>query len=153
MGFEKNEQTEIKNEKTSKTVEVSTKEKNYESELLLPSESPKVSSKTTLKVIIEDLKSDQKEWPREFLNAVQRRFGRMPRNGWNQALSAYCGKFEIHMTLENFKWMANKCLEKRSIEESEKRLKVSDETLKMISMFKDRIYLKAKNLFLDVKEK
>ncbi|TBU20277.1 hypothetical protein CWI38_0098p0050, partial [Hamiltosporidium tvaerminnensis] len=43
--------------------------------------------------ILDSVTAVEQEWPRSAMSAVQKRFERMPRNGWSAILRYYNGKF------------------------------------------------------------
>ena len=81
-----------------------------------------------------ELKTHQ-EWLKEALRKVLVRFGRMPRTGWSLAHAVYCGKFNVHTSLAEFKKKESnvltsksdrKCTNREFKKEAIKRVKTID---------------------------
>jgi hypothetical protein len=99
---------------------------------------------TSLASILKDITSSKEEWPEEALRKVLGRFAKMPRSGWSLANSVYCGKFNVHTSLIDFKKRAAKALTSQSgrkcsirdfKKEVFKRVKTLDTILKENTLF------------------
>jgi len=122
------------------------------------SDDPKVSSLTSLDTLLDDVKSSKEEWPKEVLRKVLDRFGRMPRTGWSRAHSVYCGKFNVHTSLLEFKKKASnvlttqsgrKCTIRDFKKETVKRVKTLDVILEENTLFEAKVYNEARKTFLE----
>ncbi|KAF7679683.1 hypothetical protein TCON_2515 [Astathelohania contejeani] len=71
-------------------------------------EPPKFASRMTiLKIILLSVNLTTESWPRDVFEAVQKRFGRMPRGGWKKARDSFCEKFSCEIGEEVFKRRAH----------------------------------------------
>ena len=115
MGFDNNTHSEKFLEKTNKAEKEAINDmSNTEDTPEEVPDDPKGSSLTSLGNLLDDIKSSQVEWPSEALRKVLGRFGRMPRTGWSRAHSVYCGKFNLSMSLLQFKKKASNALTTQS---------------------------------------
>ena len=155
MDFEKYKQSE----KSNKTEIGAIKEKsNAEDTPKEVPDDPKASTLTSLDIILEDIKSLKEEWPSEALRKVLGRFGRMPRSGWTRAHSVYCDKFNVSMSLLQFKKKASNALTSQSGKrcsarefknEAVKRVKTLDIILEENTLFEAKVYNEARKTYLE----
>ena len=148
MGFEKIEQSEVKNEKRRKS-EYGSEEKSEDVESLQRTPPDlKASSKISLEVLINDVKSPEDGWPKEFFEAVQARFGRMPRFGWIRARTVFCGKFKKDISLESFKKKAFSKLSYKTEGDTVKSCKTQDNSLEISSLTDAKAIIHIRDTFL-----
>ena len=110
-GERKNEESESeKIKQTFKRKDEVSKENAEELETV--SEAESISSCVARRVMLEalnrGLEASLDRWPGDMLKAAIERFGRMPRGGWQQCHSHFCAKFNINISLEEFKSRANR---------------------------------------------
>ena len=122
------------------------------------SDDPKASSLTSLDTLLNDITSVQKKWPKEALRRVLVWFRRMPRTGWPRAHTVYCDKFNVHMSLPEFKKKAKNALTTQTgrkhyirefKREAVKRVKTLDIILEENTSFEAKIYNEVRKTFLE----
>jgi hypothetical protein len=118
----------------------------------------KAGTMTSLDSILKDITSSKEEWPEEALREVLDRFWKMSRSGLSLAHSVYCGKFNVHTSLIDFKKKAAKTLNyqsgwKCSIQdfkkEAVKRVKTLDTILAQNTLHEAKIYNEVRKTFLE----
>jgi len=146
-------ENQVKTENETKITKSTTKDTPEE----VP-EDPKASTLTSLDALLDGIKSTKEEWPEEALRRVLVRFGRMPRTGWSRAYSVYCGKFNAHTSLLDFKKKANqtltstsgrKCSARDFKKEAVKRVKTLDIILEENTLYEAKIYNETKRSYLE----
>ena len=159
MGFEKSTHSEIILESKNKAEPEATNDKS--STVDTPeevSDNPKASSLTSLDALLDDISSSKEEWPKEAFRKVLSRFGRMPWSGWPRAHTVYCGKFNVHTSLLDFKKKATdvlttqsgkKCSSRDFKKETVKRAKTLDVIWEENTLFEAKVYNEAKKTFLE----
>lgn len=159
MGFDKNTHSGKKLETKVKAENEATNDmsntRNTPEEAL---DNLKASKMTSLDTILDDIVSSKEKWPEEALRKVLGRFGRMPRQGWSHAHSVYCGKFNVHMSLVDFKKKASqalittsgkKCTARDFKKETVKRVKTLDVIFEENTLFEAKVYNEVKKTFLE----
>lgn len=159
MGFDKSTHSEVKLENEEKAeIEATNDKSSVEDTPEEVSYDPKASSLTSLDALLDDIKSSKEEWPEEVLRKVLGRFGRMPRSGWSRAYSVYCGKFNVHTSLIDFKKKASrvlttqsgrKCSIREFKNEAVKRVKTLDIILEENTLFEAKVYNEVRKTFLE----
>ena len=96
MGFNKN----TNSEKTHKAQPEATNDKSSAKDT---HDDPKAGTLTSLATLLDDITPSKEDWPEEALRKVLGRFGKIPRTGQSRAHSVYCGKFNAHLPLIDFK--------------------------------------------------
>lgn len=131
---------------------------NAEDTLEEAPDDPKSTTLTSLDTLLNDILSLQEKWPEEALCKVLARFGRMPRTGWSRAHSVYCGKFNLHKSLIDFKKTASKALITKSgrkysarefKHEAVKRVKTLDVIFEENTLNEAKVYNEVKKNYLE----
>ena len=160
MGFDNSTHSEKENLENRKKAEIEATidKSNAEDTPDEVPDDPKSSSLTSLGTLLDNITSSQEEWPTEAFRKVLGRFGRMPRTGWSRAHSVYCGKFNAHMSLLEFKKKASKTLTTQSGKKctirdykkaAVKRVKTLDVILEENTLFEAKIYNEVRIIFLE----
>lgn len=159
MGFDKNRHSEDILENNEKAEREATSDKSIAGDT--PEEGAdgsKAGTMTSLDTILEDVKSSKEKWPEEVLRKVLGRFGRMPRSGWSRAHSVYCGMFNVHTSLVDFKKKASnvltsqsgkRCTNRDFKNEAVKRVKTLEVILEENTLHEAKIYNEVKKTFTE----
>ncbi|HEY4832379.1 MAG TPA: hypothetical protein VIH61_07480, partial [Waddliaceae bacterium] len=110
-GSKENCPSETLTVKPQETDEVSTDE-GPSRESLGKNKLPKTTAPKTvsLEAILHEIQADAKKWPQEAFKAVLQRFERMPRRGWTLAHGIFCGKFQVSISILDFKKKAREAI-------------------------------------------
>jgi tRNA uridine 5-carbamoylmethylation protein Kti12 len=159
MGFDKSTQSGKNFINTEKAEIVATVDMNNVAGSPIEAlEDQKAGTLTSLDTILKDITSSKEEWPEEALREVLDRFGRMSRSGWSLAHSVYCGKFNVHTSLIDFKKKAARALTSQSgkkcsirdfKKKAVKRVKTLDTILEENTLFKVKIYIEVRKTFIE----
>ena len=111
-GSKENCPSETLTVKPQETDEVSTDE-GPSRESLGKNKLPKTTAPKTvsLEAILHEIQADAKKWPQEAFKAVLQRFERMPRRGWTLAHGIFCAKFQVSVSILDFKKKAREAIE------------------------------------------
>ncbi|KAF7682556.1 hypothetical protein TCON_2223 [Astathelohania contejeani] len=116
-------------------------------------EPPKFASRITiLKTILLSVNSTIESWPRNVFEAVQKRFGRMPRGGWKNARDSFCEMFYCEIGEEVFKRGAHLIKRESLIDNSSPtgmRRRVNVQEQQFSSLLVSSVYMKLKIKFLN----
>ncbi|KAK1347494.1 hypothetical protein LUQ84_003031 [Hamiltosporidium tvaerminnensis] len=99
--------------------------------------------------ILDSVTAVEQEWPRTAMSAVQKRFERMPRNGWSAILSYYNGKFGRTVDIDLLKKLTHNEAEKEiRQEENEERRRIATFLADPCSLTDTTLYMNLREKFL-----
>src|ERR1700733_5644468 len=111
-GSKENYPSENLTEKSEETDEVSTDE-GPSRESRGKNKLPKTTAPKTAS--LEAIQADANKWPQEAFKAVLQRFERMPRRGWTLAHGIFCAKFQVSVSILDFKKKAREAIKWKSM--------------------------------------
>ena len=120
------------------------------------------SKSNTKNTLIKNITSSKKDQPSKVLHKVLGRFERMSRSRQSHAHSVYCGKFNAHTPLSDFKKKAlralttksgSKCSAQEFKNEAVKRVKTLDIILEENTLFEAKVYSEARKPFIECIQK
>ncbi|TBT98833.1 hypothetical protein CWI36_2208p0010, partial [Hamiltosporidium magnivora] len=109
----------------------------------------KGNRRMVLPSILDSVTVVEQEWPRSAILAVQKRFGRMPRNGWPATLRYYNEKFGCTLDIYAFKKLAqNEAESEIRQEENGERRRIATCLTELCTLIDTTLYINLRDKFL-----